>query len=222
MKRRTLLSRIAASLFAGPLLPLTGCISKIGPAYKYRLTVSANVANRNIVASSVVQVRYVVTQTIDAGSLRLDEHNGEATCLDLGDGRLLLALLEGMSASWYTSPTLLLLQLYGLPINPTDANILALSDMRGSRQLKPEQMPSFITFIDPNDSRSYRAVNPAYPDTVGPDVKSIAAEIEITDAPITSGLKHRLRWLAHQSGYLSRQEFGNQQDIRVDQLSNGV
>ena len=95
MKRRTLLGRIAALLFAGPLLPLTGCISKIGPAYKYRLTVSANVGNRNIVASSVVQVRSVVTQTIDTGNLSLDEHKGEATCLDFGDGRVLLALLEG-------------------------------------------------------------------------------------------------------------------------------
>ena len=44
-------------------------------------------------------------------------------------------------------------------------------------------------------------------------------KLEVEQTLLASG---RLRWLAHQSGYLSRQEFGNQQDIRADQLSNGV
>lgn len=221
--RRNFIRNTTSTIAAGALLPsLAGCVTHIGPSYRYRLTVEVNVGGEIKASSSVVEVNDVTTQTFDAGSLASDNRKGEATCVDLGDGRILLALLEGMT-SWVTSPTLILLKLYGLPINPNDTNILALSDMRGEKTLTPDQMPRLITFRDPKDSTSYIVVDPAFPaNTLGRDVNSIVAKIEITDAPVTSGLKRRLTWLHGQSGYLSRQESGNQQDVRVDQISTGV
>jgi hypothetical protein len=183
------------SLVAGlPLtgLLLTGCgMTRRGADYSYRLTLSIDANGVTHTGSSVVHVHEWDEQTIDEGWMGQSSIRGEATTVQLGDGRVVAALL--------TSPTNTLLRDNGVPLGAPrdDPSVLgAVEDDRASHDLSYEQVPQLIGFLRADDPNSAIALDPTnlHAD-LGPDVRLRGARIEVTDGPVTTGIERLLPWL---------------------------
>lgn len=211
------MSPIRTLIVLGLGLLLAGCGGPIY-TYRYRLTLAVEADGQVHTGSSVVEVsewrtsewslepRLVKTRVI-----------GEATLVDLGRGRVLIALLEGIPAGtprserggreWIgRSPTGLLVGLFGLNYQWTEARndgLAELSRQRAVRHLGANQLPILVTFRNINDPKTLVVVDPnELPTTFGPGVQFKSATIEVTDAPIGTGIEETLPWLRTISGYL--------------------
>jgi hypothetical protein len=181
------------SVLAG--LPLSGLVLASGCArsayeYSYRLTLSVDANGATHTGSSVVHERGWVGQTIDSGEMAGSSIRGEATTVDLGDGRVVAALLY--------SPTNILLAANGLPVGaPTDpAVIQALQDDRQTHELSAKQLPRLIAFLRADDPNSAVVIDPSdLSATLGPGVRLRSAQIGVTDSPVTSGIERLLPWI---------------------------
>ena len=203
---RRSLSRRSIILAAAPLagLLLTSCgMTRRGFDYSYRLTLAIDANGATHTDSSVVHVHTWNEQTIDAGWMTQHIVNGEATSVQLGDGRVVVALLAPTTgnrlATW--TPTGPLLQAYGIQ-EPAfsdqesyDAAIDALADARGPRELADKQLPALIAFLRADDPNSAVVLDPGdLSATLGPGVRLRSAEIEVTDSPVTTSIERLLPW----------------------------
>jgi hypothetical protein len=186
-------------------LGLTGCWTKT-ESYRYKLTLAVNTPAGVMKASSVVEVLFWGIVIPDRGVTH--QLRGEALYLDLGAGRRpLIALITkqlhpkiGKEVTWSrdggpNGP--LIARIYDdvLPENLLE-QAAAISRMRGVREIAPSDLPDLVTFADINDPRSVIEVDPNdLQAALGPDVSWNKITLEITDAPITTGLKAKLPWL---------------------------
>jgi hypothetical protein len=130
---------------------------------------------------------------------------GEAVPVHLPHGQVLFALLRTPESSQGTDG----LPLAAIPA-PRSGDVDAIIDqvsfikMRGSSGVVPRHSyPMFVTFSDLHDPKTIQLVDPDdMESTFGPGVKLTRITVEITDAPITTGLKCDLEWLASQKGQL--------------------
>jgi hypothetical protein len=224
MDRRSLIRAASYAVLMAPLLGLSSCLGRQFTPFRYRLSLYVTKGGRIYSGSSVVEVHQGVTQTIDDGNLWTATFKGEATLVDLGNDEVLLGLLTG-NLPWQSNPTFMLADLYGVNRRPgaEGAFIDELSQKRGVLSLAPEQMPTLITFNDVNDPASYVRVDPTDPGlTLGAAVTNISATIEITDVPVTRGLRKRLKWLKSTHYYLNGQRGGRSADVHVTQLIQGI
>ncbi len=68
--------------------------------------------------------------------------------------------------------------------------------MRGVREIAPSDLPDLVTFADIKNPSSVIEVDPNdLQAALGPDVSWNKITLEVTDAPITTGLKAKLPWL---------------------------
>jgi hypothetical protein len=102
---------------------------------------------------------------------------GEATVVDLGKGRLLIALLterEYKTNIW-------------------------IPDHRkppASRDLDPWELPLLVTFTDASDPKTVREVDPTnLASTLGPGVQLRRAHVEVAEERPTRKIVERLPWL---------------------------
>lgn len=223
MDRRSLIRTAGYLSLAVPLLMQTSCLGRQFTPFRYRLSLYVTKGDRIYSGSSVVEVHQGVTQTIDAGNLWSATFKGEATLVDIGNNEVLLGLLNG-NMPWQSNPTFMLADLYGVNqrSEPEEAFVSELSQKRGVRDLSPEQMPTLITCNDVNDPASYVRVDPTDPGlTLGAAVTNISATIEITDAPVTRGLRKRLKWLGRVHNSLKRNQPATFY-VDADQLIQGL
>lgn len=174
--------------------------------YRYRLTLEVEMPDGAVrTGSSVVEVSSwrVPPWSLPPGAVRLAT-TGEATPIDLGEGRLLVALLTGQfpyRAGWgEKEPTGLLTRVYGVLYEWTDGRnpgLERLTRQRGPREIGPGDLPRLVTFADPADPRSVEAVDPNdLAKTFGAGVRLRRATIEVTGDPVTEGvIEQRLPWL---------------------------
>lgn len=165
--------------------------------YRYRLTLTVDDNGVAHTGSSVVQVSETPGRGLDAAYPTV--LRGQATVVDLGRGRLLIALLR--------TPTDGLLKLYDLPQNWRygDASGLAHLKTQGGRvwELNPGVVSRLVTFSDISDPRTIRPVDAANLEaTFGSGLKLKAAKIEVTSDEITTGLSRQLPWLALRRNYI--------------------
>lgn len=170
-------------------LVLAGCYQNM-TTYRYRLTLVVDDNGTLRSGSSVVQVRNWSDQTLDMGGVAQHESRGEATLVDLGNGRLLLGLLDGgrpvprnltWEARWGAGPGSVLQQAYGPGFRQQSKTAPVL--------LTPDQMPTLVTFKDRNDFQTVERVDPTdLVSAFGPGVTLQSATVEVTDAPVTTGL----------------------------------
>jgi hypothetical protein len=91
----------------------------------------------------------------------------------------------------------LLTQLYGSPSADFMANVSRLARMRGPRRIAPTDLPDLVTFADINDPKSVVEVNPNdLQATLGKNVTWNEITLEMTDEPITTGIRAKLPWLS--------------------------
>ena len=194
---------------------------RIYPAYavRYRLTVTVLVDGTHHSGSSVVEIR-VKTQPrlLDSPpwSFRVD---GEATFVDLGNGRNLVATLapgpnKGLDA------TGILFRAFGIPFVVDRA--ADLTNVQGEKHLAPTDWPAFVTFRQTDKPLSIESVNPSSLDeTLGTNVRIEDVTLTITRDAVTRNLAQNLRWLAspldiQDTIALAKRHFGRRDFIRSD------
>ncbi len=112
---------------------------------------------------------------------------GEAVVVEVGPGRYLFALLNGM-------PTPFPVFFPGeAPVEMADR----LEDLRESREVPPELYPLLVTFDDMANPKTVRRVDPSdLAASFGPGVALTSVTLEITDEAVTEGrVEEVLGWL---------------------------
>ena len=180
--------------------------------YRYRLTLGVEADGKVYTGSSVVEVGLTAPEAPFHMRTRV---RGEATAVELGRGRVLVALLEGVSGSsvplndgtrWVEyGPTQILSRNYGIESGwdgPRSPGLVALAEQRGAHALTREQLPYLVGFTDGRDLRSFGVISPSDLSPLGEDVRLLSATLEVTDDPVTRGIQRVLPWLKGRRGYL--------------------
>jgi len=163
-------------------LALGGCGETLVD-YKYRLTLEVEADGKVHKGSSVVRVwlsRSYASPVSTSNVLR--RARGEATVIDLGKGRLLVALITG-TGHHTNNPW--------MPKNkPPVLN------------LTPDQLPRLISFKNPSDPKTAFLVDPNdLTKSFGEGVKWRRIRIELADSePLTQKIDKQLPWLTKIAG----------------------
>jgi hypothetical protein len=198
---------------------LAGCSRTY--TYRYRLTVVVRADGKEHVGSSVVEVEERRTASGGAGRPLMC---GDATLVDLGQGRVLVALTTGsgggvpgrdfLKQRWHDSPTYVLLEHFGYDTqwswrNP--AGLIALASQSGNVELSPDEMPGLVTFDNVQDPRTIEQVDPRNVSAVlGHDVTIVKATLEPTQDRITVGsIQRTFHWFDPSKDFLDGSMWGD-------------
>jgi hypothetical protein len=219
MKRGCLLAlaipvvAVAALLAAYPLHYPTYVV-------RYRLTVNAVVGEQSHSGSTVIEVRVKRQPQLvaDMPPLRFSI-TGEATFVDLGDGRNLVAgLSPGPSRG--SDAVGVLSRAFNLPFAAD--NVFQLKNLRGERRLGPADWPAFVTFRNVSDPLSVEPVDSsALGSAFGVSARIESVTLAVTEAPVTHDLEQHLPWLSaplssQEMLVLARRQFSRGEFIRND------
>jgi hypothetical protein len=164
-------------------------------AVRYRLTVNAIVGEQPHSGSSVIEIRVKTQPNLLDNPRWAFRVDGEATFVNLGEGRNLVALLN-QGPSKASSATTILFRAFRVPF--IAENAADLSKLSGERRLQPGDWPPFVTFQDVSDSLSVRAIDPsAFQDTYGAGARIDDVTVSITQEPVTHSLEQNLPWLGN-------------------------
>ena len=186
--------------------------------FRYRLTLEVEAGGKRHVGSSVVEIaQHVPRLSLHPGTVRVSAH-GEATAIDLGNGQVLVALLQGvMEETWRSgrnarewsqlSPAPNLALLYGVKYDWRDGindGLAQLVDKRGVKDIERDQLPTLLLFPDKTDPQSAVLVDPKEAFSgLSSGLRIVRAMIEVTDAPVTRKIENQLPWLSAIKGHLS-------------------
>jgi hypothetical protein len=164
-------------------------------SYRYRMTVEVDVDGTLRTGSSVIQVTAQKQPVWIWGVVPvLYGVKGEAVFVDLGKGRNVVGLLaSGPTGQNVDYPAGVVPTLFGFGY--TDADLRKYSTLRGTRDLPPRLLPTFITFTDLDDPKTARVVRPdQFGQVFGPGVRFKRAWIETTNDPATRDIDQKLAW----------------------------
>jgi hypothetical protein len=169
-------------LFACTLL-LAGCAKRVG--WNQKMTLYIDTPSGAIVASGVVAVKRVDAVWFKSFNYQENKLTGEAVVVDMGEGRMLFALLGGVNSLLHNTLW--------------DAGLI---DSKGFKDVKraiktrtepvtvpPKLYPLFVTFDDVSEPKSVRLVDPAdLAATFGAGYSLREITLQITREPVTSGV----------------------------------
>jgi hypothetical protein len=202
MNRRQMIGGIGAT---GVSIPLAGCgePDKITKK-RFRVIATAEVDGQRFEGSTVMEAQWRQTP----GGRTYSNLFGETLILELGKrGTVFLLPIEhdretGAFNSLYHGA---FEELFRAPTGEKDKTLEAISKGTGRHKFlakggDPKRLPAFIAFKDERLPRTVYELDPFdLAAELGPGVRFIGLEIEITDAPLTSVLKKRLPWLVSSS-----------------------
>ncbi len=191
-------------------LAVSGCsLTDQTPVYRYRLTVEVDTPDGVKTGSSVIEVDTEVAggYSIPTPGRVTNRVRGEAVTVDLGEGRVLFALLRSEADIDWAGRVM-------YRLSPQYAGENALRDgYRNMLRHRPERTvprhfsradqvnersayPMLVTFRDIDDPTSVEEVDPDdLAATFGEGVSLKRITVQITDDPVTSGIGQRLGWL---------------------------
>jgi hypothetical protein len=217
MKRAAIIAltlAVAAFLF--------GCTHKI--SNRYRLTVEVETPEGVKSGSGVIDVerRILYSWVPSTPEMRREEQfvTGEAISVDLGKRGILFVLLtcrdpknNPEDCNALKLPERVLRRRGEVSIRPakgqsnTDWLIekaLSVAAALGPRPVSIEDLPMMVRFGDLNVPKSVAAVDPeSLAKSFGEGVKLGAVTVEMTDAPVTTGIEQKLQWLVGFKGSLA-------------------
>jgi hypothetical protein len=185
-----------------PVLLLTGCGTNHN--WNQKLTVKVNTPNGERIGFAVTRVSVTVGRHIAPDRIVSLGVRGEATVVDLGGGKYLLALLSSAGprgTEYLTDNT------FGRPVRKDqdevtwlNAKYSAYKKLRGAVPVPPKNYPLLVTFTDINNPKSVREVKPeTMSDALGSGFALKSITLEITDEPVTKGkVESVLGWLANE------------------------
>ena len=187
-----------ALLLLLPLL-LAGCQKTY--EFHVRRTVTVDTPQGEVQGSTVLKVKFLHSYgrlvVPDARGFGGVVAQGEATVVDLGDGRYLFALLGNESAQLREAHRAAWDAAKKGNDNWIPRWMAALKQQTTPRPVPPEYYPLLVTFDDLTDPASVKRVDPAdLAATFGAGYALKGITLEITDAPVTEGVVEGvLGWL---------------------------
>ncbi len=133
---------------------------------------------------------------------------GEATIVDLGNGKYLFALLSNatslentQSLANYTFPELQSTDPYVPAIDAATKTYSSYVPPLGPKPVPAKNYPTLITFINLNDPKSVKLLDPAdLAATFGEGYNLKSITLEITDEDVTTGqIEQLLKWLSQKN-----------------------
>jgi hypothetical protein len=199
MGRRGVLGLLASVAAA----PLSGCL-KPHETLRYRLTLEVRTPQGMKTGSSVLQNDAWGPSVIPLpGDIGGSGYIGEAPMVDLGDGRLLFALLcgpdwqrdiFGIVSAVLSYPELKL----GGPDDGLMQRMKRANETKPSAKLGRGQYPILVTFTDINEPKSVIEVasnDLAASFGAGYELAEITFQVVDQQTPLTTGIRQRLKWL---------------------------
>jgi hypothetical protein len=163
--------------------------------YRFRMTVEVDVGGEIRSGSSIIEVRNSKQPQFlpEVGPVAAAAR-GDAVYVDLGQGRNVVATLTFGATGERPRFETLVPKVFRIAMD--DAGLKRLGELRGSRELTGEDIPTLVSFADPNDPNSVRVVGVNEFDQVfGPGVQFKRVYIEMTTDPLTRGIERRLPWV---------------------------
>ena len=204
-------------------LAVAGCsLTDQTPVYRYRLTVEVDTPDGVKTGLSVIEVDTEVAggYSIPTPGRVTNRVRGEAVTVDLGEGRVLFALLRSEADIDWAGRVM-------YRLSPQYAGENALRDgYRNMLRHRPERTvprhfsradqvnkrsayPMLVTFGDLDDPTSVERVDPDdLAATFGEGVSLKRITVQVTDDPVTSGIGQRLGWLESSVGSIVKQPRG--------------
>jgi hypothetical protein len=165
--------------------------------HRYRLTLALEANGSLHTGSSVVEVNWLQqTRNLPIPVPPFaSQFRGEATFVDLGDGRAVVALLGQATGDYLpTPPEWLAINAYGLAENGSSIPLIA--SQAGIRPLEGRNIPALVILADKAKPESASTATPAGPEReLAPGVKLVGVTIEITADPVTNQISQQLPWL---------------------------
>ena len=168
------------------------------------MTVNVEVDGKLRSGASVIEFR--ISRQLrflpDVNPVKFDAE-GEAVFVDLGGQRSLVALLKsGENATDGNFPLGVVPAHFKLDM---DRQLASLPSLRGTWELFGKDLPTLVTYSDPNNSATLKIVRPdQLEQAFGPEVHWRGIVIEMTTDPVTHGLEARLPFLVAQRDALRR------------------
>lgn len=168
--------------------------------HRYRLTVSADCDGTKYTGSNVVEVTWLqqsqnlpIRVPIFVANVR-----GDATFVNLGNGRALVGLLGPADAlDIPTAPEFRVMRAFNLPDG--NQSIPLLAELKGVRRLEGDNLPALVFFSDITDPASARVVKPSSQNQeLAPGLRFLEATIEVTSDPITREIDKQLPWWSNE------------------------
>jgi len=205
MNRRMLITSLCSGA-AGLLV--SACA---GPTFvlRYRLTLVVEVDGATKIGSSVIEVKYVNQEgaflNLDPGMPWSSAYHGEATFVDLGPRGILFCLLQGDDSRPGSPQTpsnipVTVFPSYGMGIARGKEGMGHLKDLISYKPragMDLAHLPMLVRFRDINDPSTVERVDPVNLEaSFGPGVRILAANVNITDDPVTTEIGGTLKWLS--------------------------
>lgn len=179
LSRRTVLLGGAAAA-----APLGGCgnfIPRDGGTYRFRLTLAVMTPQGVRSAAGVIEIAYSMVLNFNGGGqMSREDVRGEAVFLDLGQGRNLVLLL-------LFDPYLPTQALFGRAGFNAVETLLQGRKLEGSVELRPDLIPTLVSFSDLNDPASARVVPPSdagFASAFGPGFRLAGVTLEMVPAGV--------------------------------------
>ena len=183
-----------ALLLLLPILLLYGCFKLTFPSYSWHQKLTLVVETPDGVRSGASVTRHSVRKQptfglADVGSIS-HSMRGEATVVDLGDGRYLFALLGGRKGLERAA--------FADRIPAGHMLHFAVKQLDGAARVPLPDAPLLVTFGDVSDPASVMRVDPAdLAATFGAGYALREITLEVTDEPVTEGVVEGvLGWLS--------------------------
>jgi hypothetical protein len=202
---------------AAAAVGLAGCDTPTR-RFRERLTLVVDTPEGTATGSSVIEHQTIFQDGWLGGMashMRLGGTRGEGVVVDLGTRGLLVGLLFPLPADTiagrrtgapggYEYHVFANLYAQAEADSPRSDDKASAHFIDALNRLKPkgdvpfEILGPFVRFGDPNDPKSVERVEPSNLEaSFGPGVRLERATIEITDAPLTTGIEKKLPWLDH-------------------------
>ena len=217
----------AGGVLLGVAVLVSGCDALSRPATeaRYRMTVDVITPQGIKSGSSVIALRAVSNpdwMRQSSGRTGATSFKGEAVAVDLPGGKTLFALLRGEDEG--TTPYTLLRYAQKIDMATVDNPQELLERMGGdhavfvlprrretgcvsSQHCNDSAYPLLVTFKDIADPTSVARVDPDnLAASFGAGYRLKAITVQVTDAPVTTGIGGRLGWLNQHVGSLVRRE----------------
>jgi hypothetical protein len=193
LTRRTLLQFLPLT----SLMALGGCTAPRD--IRARMSLQVATPEGSAVGASVWETR-VSIDNVPLKGLGFPIHSkvrGEAVVVDLGQRGLLFMLMTNDPRRPRSIGGLLEVVLRFFPTQDVTYEYFdALKKRRPEYAMDFSSLPMLVRFADLNDPKTVERVDPANLEaSFGPGVKLESAIIEITDAPVTTGIEKRLNWI---------------------------
>ena len=176
------------------------------PGHKYRLTIEVETPDGLKTGPSLIEPYFVAQPMILTTNIGHWSLRGDAPFVDLGHGKKVVALNpRGPTAGDVDTPVLLAIKAFGVRPCGDFCQWKKISEMSGTRDLPSALLPTLVTVSDVNDLKSVRAIRPDEFEAVfGPGYRFRCAQIELTNDPITRGIKKKIPFLVADRNELTR------------------